>query len=379
MVFMCLDHTREFFGDLRFYPEDLETTTTILFYTRWITHFCAPTFVFLAGVSAWLYGQKVSNRNQLAMFLLTRGLWLLFLEFTVVHFAWLNSFGVYSQMFIIIAAIGACMVSMSILIFLPYRVLVVMGIGIVFFHNVLDPVFAEDPGWLRDVWVLLHQGGHIPGLNLNVGYPVLAWIGVMLCGYVFGPVLQTQPRQRIRRCLSTGAVCCALFLIVRGLNSYGDRAPWTVQEDTTRTIMSFLNCTKYPPSLSYVLMTLGPSLIVLGAFDAIACRESAESKHTVSVWLKPLVVFGKVPLFFYVVHLYLIHGTSRLLYWVARGKPISPLQTAFDGFEDHVDIYGFDLWVVYVAWPLMLAMLFPLCLWFGRLKARGTSRLWSYL
>ncbi len=382
MVVMCLDHTREYFGDLRLNPEDLTTTTPSLFYTRWVTHFCAPTFVFLAGVSAWMYG-RLKTKTELSAFLLTRGIWLLVLEFTVVHFAWFHGFGTYPFMFIVIAAIGASMVAMAAMVFLPDRAIATIGLGIVILHNSLDWIVPEDFGAFSDLWILLHEGGFIPRLFLNVGYPVLPWIGVMACGYSFGRLLQQHQRPRISACLATGIGCVSIFIILRSLNLYGDAGRWAVQENGHLTVMSFLSTTKYPPSVLYLTMTLGPALIILAAFDMAGQGEVDVVPKTMLVEagqvLRPLILFGRVPLFFYVAHLYLIHCGSRLLYLFVRGTPISPLQTAFDGFEQHQEIYGFDLWVVYVAWGIMLSLLLPLCWWYGRLKARGKSRIWSYL
>ena len=257
MVVMCLDHTREYFGDLRLNPEDLATTTPSLFYTRWVTHFCAPTFVFLAGVSAWMYGRS-KTKSELSVFLLTRGLWLLVLEFTIIHFAWFHAFGTYPFMFIVIAAIGASMVAMAALVFLPVRAVAATGLGIVLFHNVLDPIVPEDFGAFSNLWIFLHEGGHIKQLFLNVGYPVLPWIGVMACGYSFGMLLHVHRPLRINACLSAGLCCVIIFVLLRSLNLYGDAARWTVQKNTYFSVMSFLSTTKYPPSLLY-LTTVWPS------------------------------------------------------------------------------------------------------------------------
>jgi len=387
MVFMCLDHTREFFGDLRLAPEDLQTTTPLLFFTRWVTHFCAPTFVFLAGVSAWFYGQKSGSRRQLAEFLVTRGMWLLFLEFTVVYFGWLQCVGRFPLMFIVIGAIGVSMMALAALVYLPYWAVCCFGLVTVALHNCLDGFAVSDFGRFGDVWVLLHQGGRIESLydianlRLDIGYPILAWVGVISCGYVFGRVLQQDRAVRSAQCLQLGLGCIVLFLVLRGLNFYGDPRPWGEQSTATITVLSFLMCTKYPPSLLYLLMTLGPALVVLGIFEQWSVAESGRERKSPRL-LSALLVFGRVPLFFYVVHLYLIHTLSRLLYWVARGEPLSPLQVAFECFQNESPFpknYGFSMNVVYLAWPLMLMILWPMCMWFGKVKRRGNSWIWSYL
>ena len=387
MVFMCLDHTREFFGDLRVAPEELETTTPLLFFTRWITHFCAPTFVFLAGVSAWFYGQNVGNKHELASFLLTRGLWLVFLEFTVVYFGWMQCVGYFPLMFIVIGAIGVSMMALAALIWLPYWMIACVGIGIVALHNCLDGLTVANPGLLSDVWAIVHKGGSLDYIEsairipIEVGYPILAWIGVIACGYAFGRVLQQDPLSRSRACFITGTIGIALFVILRAVNGYGDPQPWSPQSSDAFTLLSFLKCSKYPPSLLYLLMTLGPALIVLGLFDRWFVNSESIGQPEPRA-LSALLVFGRVPLFFYVVHLYLIHTLDRLLYWVARGEPVSPLQIAFDCFGNEKpfpEIYGFDVIVFYTAWPLMLLILWPLCRWFGQLKRNGKSWIWSYL
>ena len=377
MVFMCLDHTREFFGDLRLEPENLETTTPLLFATRWVTHFCAPAFIFLAGTSAWLYRQKTGSRSQLARFLFTRGLWLILLEFTVVYFGWFFSIGPFPLMFIVIAAIGSCMIVLSGLSFLPYRILCAVGLLIVLLHNTLDPLEANDFGNCSWLWKLLHDGGRIELLNLDVGYPILAWIGVIVCGYCFGAVLEQSRGKRRRTCFRIGSSCVLLFLILRTIDVYGEPSARVTSADWQLDIMSFLKCTKYPPSLLYLLMTLGPALIVLGAFDQTHPNSVVADK----TWTV-LLAYGRVPLFFYVSHLYLIHTSSKLLYWVVRDEPMSAVATAFRCFQNQTEFpahYGFPLWVVYSAWLTMLLMLWPLCSWYGQRKKRGRHFLWSYL
>jgi len=379
MIFMCLDHTREFYFDLRINPEDLEKTSPLLFATRWITHFCAPTFIFLAGVGAYLYEQKTNSRARVMQFLFTRGLWLIFLEFTVVHFGWLQTFSEFAFMFIVIAAIGASMIALGCLIVLPYPAICGIGISIVAFHNCLDTIApARGTPDSNLFWIFLHTGGYVEELRLAVGYPILSWTGVICCGYGFGRIMLLAPPRRRQICLSTGLGCTLLFFAMRWLNAYGDPSTRQLDIDFPESLMSFLKCTKYPPSLLYLLMTLGPVLIVLAAFD----RATDASDNDAPGWMQPLLVFGRVPLFFYLVHLYLISLSSRLLYWITKGEPISSLAVASRygaDFERYPDIFGFPLWITYPAWILMLVTLLPLCHWYGQLKRRSQNPLLRYL
>lgn len=378
MVFMCLDHTREFFGDLGNNPENLETTTPILFFTRWITHYCAPTFVFLAGVGAWLFGKKTADRKRLSSFLVSRGLWLIFLEFTVVYFAWAFSVRTLPLMFIVIAVIGTSMMVLALLVHLPYAVLLTLSLSIIILHNLLDPITPGDLGGLGNLWVFLHEGGVLFGESIVVGYPLLAWVGVIGAGYCFGRVMDFERPQRRRVCFAIGTACTVLFLLLRYLGFYGDPSPRIYTDSTTINVLSFLRCTKYPPSLLYLLMTLGPSLIVLGMLDG------ESSSRTVPAWSPRgiLLTYGQVPLFYYVAHLYLIHAGSMLVYWIYCGQPISSVvdfsSAMIDGRRMPPE-YGFSLPIVYLAWFCMLAILWPLCMWYGRVKRNGRHVIWSYL
>lgn len=377
MVFMCLDHTREYFGDLGDNPENLETTTPILFFTRWITHYCAPTFVFLAGLGAWMYGRRVADRRQLWLFLWTRGLWLVFLEFTVVYFGWAFSVRTLPLMFIVIAVIGTSMMVLSLLIFLPFRILAGLSLAIIGLHNMLDAIAPEQLGAFAPLWVFLHEGGMLYKESFVVGYPLLPWVGVIGAGYCFGPVMELQQSRRRTVCLAVGAGCTLAFLLLRYAGFYGDPSPRVYTSDDTINVLSFLRCTKYPPSLLYLLMTLGPALITLGVLDRqTSGRPAAWSPRGI------LLTFGRVPLFYYVVHLYLIHAASMLTYRLVRGLEISPLvdfsATMIAG-EQMPDTYGFSLPAVYAAWLCMLLILWPLCVWYGNLKRGKRHWIWSYL
>jgi uncharacterized membrane protein len=401
MVLMALDHSRDFFGDVRIRPEAIDTTTISLFFTRWVTHFCAPTFLFLAGVSAWMHGRKLSSRKELAWFLITRGVWLIFLEFTVVRFGLLFSMTMGPWFFIVIAAIGTSMILLGLLCWLPHRIVLVIGLIIVFGHNLLDGIQADQLGRLGWVWTFLHQPGYIPWAYLVVAYPVLPWFGLMAVGYGISPYLAAEPQQRRRFAVCVGLTLVAAFLLIRSTNVYGDSQHWSWQPvsmsidansastemesdddqaetknastetDWTRTLFSFLATSKYPPSLQFMLMTIGPALLLLALFDWMG-REN--------FWVRGLKVFGGVPLFFYLLHFYLLNLGALLLYWTFKGVLISPMR--IDVWESVPPEYGFNhpgwLLQVYIGWIVVLAILFPLCLWFGKAKRRGKSVVWSY-
>ena len=379
MIFMCLDHTREFFFDQRVYPEDLSQPTPLLFATRWITHFCAPTFIFLAGVSAFLFQQKTSSRLRLSGFLLTRGVWLIVLEFTVVHFGWLQTFSDFPFMFIVIAAIGASMIALSGLIWLPFPVLCSTGISIVVLHNCLDQ-FAPDTAEESNLfWILFHTGGSLQTVRTAIGYPILAWIGVICCGYSFGRVMLFPRPVRVRVTLALGVACTVLFVGLRWINVYGDPSPRLIGVSFPVSLMSFLKCSKYPPSLCYLLMTLGPMLTVLSLFDRTTDGIKGSARPS---FRGPLLDFGRVPLFFYIVHLYLISCSCRLLYGIVKGEFVSSLVISFrfqDRFDEYPEFYGLPLWVTYPAWIVMLLILWPLCRWYGRVKRRSKNPLLKYL
>jgi len=357
MALMALDHTRDFFGSGGFDPRDV--TEPALFLTRWVTHLCAPTFIFLSGLSAFLYGRGRSLAET-SRFLFTRGLWLIVIEFTVVKLAW--SFNLELDLKFtasVIFAIGASMVALSALVWLPRWAIVAVALAMILGHNLFDSVRAEDLGAGASVWHLLHQRGSIhlgEGARLYVLYPLVPWIGVMSAGYALGPVMALAADERKRVLLALGAAITVGFVLLRATNLYGDPASWTVQKTWLATLLSFLNCQKYPPSLLFLMMTLGPALMLLGAFE-----------HARGALARILAVFGQVPFFFYVVHLYLIHGLA-----VATGF-------AMTGVLARNPEIGLGLAGVYLVWLIALVLLYPLCPWFAGLKARGTAWWWSYL
>ncbi len=268
IVLMALDHTRDFFGASGPNPRDI--TDPAVFLTRWVTHFCAPTFIFLAGVSAYLYGSRKRSVGQLSWFLLTRGLWLVFIEFTLVRFGWTLTFDLKLFFAGVIWVIGASMIVLAGLVYLPERAIAAIALIMIAGHNLLDGVRAERFGNLGWLWNFLHQPAllHIGAQSkFLVVYTLVPWAGVMAMGYALGPVFKLDPGSRRHLLLWAGTALIAGFILLRATNLYGDPAPWSVQNSSLATLLSFINCEKYPPSLLYLMMTLGPALVLLALFE----------------------------------------------------------------------------------------------------------------
>jgi uncharacterized membrane protein len=356
MAVMALDHTRDFFGTSGFNPRDVMEPA--LFLTRWVTHFCAPTFIFLAGLSAFLYGRGRST-NELSRFLLIRGFWLILIDLTLIKFGWRFEVDLYRLSAGVIFVIGASMVALAALVWLPRWAIAGVTLVMLGGHNLLDGVRAEELGGASWAWRVLHEPGPVPigdGVNLYVLYPLIPWIGVMASGYLLGPVMQLEGKARQRLLFRLGAAVTLGFIVLRATNLYGDPASWIVQETWLSTVLSFLNCEKYPPSLLYLMMTLGPALMLLACFE-----------HARGAFARLLATFGQVPFFYYVVHIYLIHGLA-----VATGL-------AMTGTLTSTPTIGLSLPGVYVVWLLVLVLLYPICRWFAELKERGSGWWWSYL
>jgi uncharacterized membrane protein len=367
MVLMVLDHTRDFFSAGGFNPRDVNDP--VLFLTRWITHFCAPVFVYLAGISAFLYGARGRTAPEVSWFLLTRGLWLVLLEVTVVRFAW--TFSVFPDFVVlqVIWAIGISMTLLAGLIHLPHWAIGAIGIGMIAGHNLLDGIQAEQLGQLGWLWHVLHQPALLhptTGVALFALYPLIPWIGVMAAGYALGPVMLLEPASRRRRLAGLGVGVTLGFVLLRAPNVYGDPAPWTLHDDISATVLSFVNNEKYPPSALYLAMTLGPALIALAAF------ESARGKLA-----RFLVIFGRVPLFYYVAHLLLLH-TMAVVFAAAVHGDIASL---FGGvaIEAKPEGYGLGLPAAYLLWMIVVAVLYLPCRWFAEVKRRRDDAWLSYL
>ena len=390
MVIMMLDHTRDFIhadflGGLL--PENLGTTTTAVFFTRWITHFCAPVFVFLAGTGAYLQFARGKSKRELSKFLLTRGLWLIVLELTLVRFGFFLSLDYRFLGFLqVIWVIGISMIILAALIHLPLKVIGGFGVAMIVLHNLLDRFQVagwNGPGtpipsvWAK-LWILLHQPfvafPLLPVMSpvVAVIYNIIPWVGVMAAGYAFGSIYKMDAERRRRWLLTIGGAATALFFVLRAINIYGDPARWSSQKNAVFTILSFLNTTKYPPSLLFLLMTLGPAMLALVLFES--------EINILGALRKPLVTFGRVPLFFYLLQWYAAHLLAIAIGWLA-GQPVAwQWESPVDKFTHPPPPgIGFSLWVVYLAWIIGVLLLYPLCKWFAGVKARRRDWWLSYL
>ena len=373
MVIMAIDHVRDFLhaGAMNFLPEDLSRTTAAIFFTRWITPVCAPVFMLCAGLGIWFRVERAGAR--VPAFLLTRGLWLLLLEFTVVHVGLFFNIK-YDVLFLLVFwALGMSMIAMALLVRLPYGVLLGVGLAMIALHNLADGVTAAGFGSFAPLWRVLHEQGIVPtgGPPLFVAYPLVPWIGVMAAGFCLGRAYRLPPERRRRLLIRLGLTLTALFVVLRSLNGYGDPRPWTVQDRPVMTVLSFLNCTKYPASLLFLLMTLGPMITLLGLLD----RARPGDRH-------PLLVFGRVPLLYFVLHIPLAHAVAKLMSAARYGNtPFlwMPPPTLGSPRQMFPADYGWDLWVTYLVTAMVVASLYPLCLWFSRLKARRRDGWLSYV
>ncbi len=382
MIVMALDHTRDFIHHdaMLFAPTDLSKTNAILFFTRWITHFCAPVFMFTAGMGAYFWKQRGRTTGELSRYLLTRGLWLIFLELVVMRLAYYFTLSLqYPVLLLVLWSLGACMVALSILVYLPRRVLAALSLAVIVLHNLLDPIQAKQFGAAAPLWNVLHQVGAFPvaGVLVVVAYPLLSWIALIAAGYCFAPVLQMEPAARSKILLRVGGACVAGFLLLRAMNVYGDLQPWSSQHDAMFTILSFFNVTKQPPSLDFLLMTLGPALLLLALLDR---KQLAASN--------PLVVLGRVPLFFFVTHFFAIHLVEVVMALIRYGRAAIPLMfvpppSLGGSAELFPKDFGYPLWVAYLVWIVRCNRAYPVCRWYAGVKAGesrvGARRALSYL
>ena len=381
MVIMALDHTRDFVhaAAMVYRPEDLAQTTAAIFFTRWVTHFCAPVFMFCAGLGAcfWLDRHRATP-SMLSRYLLTRGLWLIVLEVTVVRFAFFFDFDYRLVILLVFWALGLSMIALAALVHLPYRTLAGVSLGLIALHNLADGVQAASFGGAAWIWNLLHQPGVVATgrVTVLVAYPLIPWIAVMAAGFCFGrlynvPADRVPADRRSALLVRLGLALTVAFVLLRALNVYGDPAPWAVQRAPLYTLLSFLNTSKYPPSLLFLLMTLGPAIAFLGWIDGARPGDR-----------NPLLVFGRVPLFFFVLHLPLIHVMAIGLTWLRYGAQ-SFLFTAPPTLGTPRDVfptdYGWSLGVTYLVWIAAVAVLYPVCLWLSRLKQRRQEWWLGYL
>ena len=367
MVLMALDHTRGFLTNAQFAPVDLAHTTPALFLTRWVTHFCAPAFFLLAGVGASLSLARGRSLAQVSRFFLTRGLWLVVLELTLVAFGWDFTLDVTPWLAGVIWALGWSMVFMAALAWLPRGAIAAVGIALIVLHNLTDaitPAAFGEFGWL---WRFLHFPDPHAGMLIRIDYPIIPWVGVMAIGYAMGPLFRESPERRQKILVGIGVSAVIGFIGLRWLNSYGDPMPWSVETRSTYTLLSFLRVRKYPPSLAYLLMTLGPLLI------ALAWLEHARGRV-----FSFFVTYGRVPLLFYVAHIYVVHLIAVAVAY-GQGGPASFLFTSDGPMARHPPWYGVDLGWVYVGWVLIVIALYPMCRAFAKVKARRRDWWLSYL
>jgi uncharacterized membrane protein len=379
MILMAIDHVRVYSGIPAGGP------MPAVFFTRWITHFCAPAFFFLAGTSSFFYGRK---HGDLSKHLLLRGLWLVFLELTVLRVGWTFNFDfAHYEMAGVIWSLGWCMVLMAGLVKLPLKLIGVIGLLIIGCHNLLDPHLGElgpvlAGSSLSGLWKILYLSffaGPVSlgenGPNLIVLYSIIPWIGVMAAGYSFGKVLTLDPSRRNRASLILGLGATALFVLLRGFNLYGDPRPWSSAAQGFNggapmpPLLSFLNTTKYPASLLFLLMTLGPTISLIPLLDG--------ARNVLARWVS---VFGRVPFFFYVLHIPLIHALALVVSWIRSGE-VSPWL-----FENHPmgnppppDGYTWSLPLLYSVWAVTIVVLYFACRWFSGIKARRKEWWLGYL
>ncbi|MBO0320905.1 DUF1624 domain-containing protein [Muricauda sp. CAU 1633] len=373
MVIMALDHVRDYFhADAYFFdPSDIAQTNVPLFWTRFVTHFCAPVFVFLAGTSAFFVGQR-QDKKSLSIWLLKRGLWLVVAELTIIKLAWMFKLDYSTILLQVIWVLGISMIFLAGFIHLPKKFMIALSLVVIFGHNLLDSIAPTD-AVASGFWTFLHVFNivNMGSIQVFVGYPIIPWIFVMPLGYYFGELYKPSydPKLRIKRLFQIGLGLTLLFFVIRTINVYGDPYTWAEQDSLGMTIASYFNITKYPPSLLYLLITLGPSILFLAFMENVQNR-----------WTEKLVVIGRVPMFFYIIHIYVIHALAV----------VAALSTGFDFSDMVIDLwvtlqpqlqgYGFDLWVVYLIWAVLTIALYPVCSWYNAYKTANRQKWWlSYL
>ena len=369
MVLMALDHVRDYFNydAFLFDPTDLTKTTGALFITRFLTHFCATVFVFLAGTSAFFVGQR-RDKKSLSVWLLKRGIWLVIVEFTIIKLAWFFKLDYSVVLFMVIWILGLSMILLAGFIHLPKKLMILLSVLVIVGHNAFDAFTPEGP-IMSGLWIFLHEFGMVTigNIDAHVAYPILPWVFVMPLGYYFGELYKpgVDSAFRVKRLWLLGISITLAFFILRFINIYGDPYFWSSQKSFGFTVMSFLNVTKYPPSLMYLLITLGPSIIFLALTEK---------------WRGPffdkLITIGRVPMFFYIIHIYIIHLLA-LIAAVLTGYKASDMVIDFWVNEQpELQGYGFSLWVVYLVWILLIIALYPACSRFNKYKNNNRDKWW---
>jgi uncharacterized membrane protein len=365
---MALDHTRDMMHitSLTQSPTDLATTTPALFFTRWVTHFCAPTFVFLAGLSAYL---SFNNKNDVAesrRFLLSRGIWLIILEFTFVNFGIFFDLHFSNFLFDVIATIGFGFVILSLLLKASVKTIGIIGLVIIFCHNIFSLIPFADGSLIKTILSSLFLPGAFPITSKTtfvMAYPPIPWLGIMLAGFAAGKFFQLSSSIRKKIFLRIGLAALTLFIIIRFINIYGDSFPWSVQKNGLYTFLSFINITKYPPSLLFCLLTLGVMFLIL--------RFSEGLKNKFNDFV---IVYGKVPLFYFLVHFYVVHLIMLAMVYI-QGFKTSDLIFGFN-FGRPKEGSGISLFMVYLVWIIVVIVLYPVCKWYGKYKAVHKEKVW---
>jgi uncharacterized membrane protein len=379
MVLMPLDHTREFFTNFRGNPLDPQHTTLLLYLTRWMTHLCAPVFVFLAGTSIFFQQQR-KTKAELTSLLLSRGLWLIVVELTLVHLVFNFHWQWNVQLLEVIWVIGASMMLMAVLIHAGVRGNLIFGACLILGHNAFDRVMPARFGSMGWLWSILHVPGSITGPPVHapiviVAYPLVPWVGVMALGYAFGSVCLSDSLQRRRFDLRAGLVLLAAFVVLRWSNVYGDPSRWSSQPIEWRTLLSFFNVQKYPPSLLFLLAILGIAALVMASI------EFAESRSVLKRTRSVLQVYGRVPFFYFLLHIAIVHLLALVVsamsggdwrWWIA-GIPHGGVLTGRPAG------YGYGLGVIWCMWPLVVLACYPACKWYADLKMRSRHPVFSYL
>ena len=367
MIIMALDHTRDFFGQPGS-PTNLATASAALFFTRWITHFCAPVFFLLTGTGAWLSLRK-RTKPELSWFLFTRGLWLIFLELVLFRcFALQFNFDYHITVINVLWALGWAMIVLSVLVHLPPSIVTAFGVVMIATHNLFDSIRSANP-----LWSILHSPNIIlekPGHTVFIAYPLIPWVGVTAAGYGLGQIYSWEPARRKAFLLRLGVGLTAAFVVMRAINVYGDPSRWAAQPTHLYTLLSFLNTTKYPPSLLFLLMTLGPALLFLWMVDT----------HTPSP-LRPALIIGKVPMFYFLLHFFFLHLLAVIICYARYGH----IHWMFESPDiAHVPItqppgWGLALPFVFLLWACIVVVMYPLCRWYASVKQRSNNPLLSYL
>lgn len=371
MVIMALDHVRDYFhySAFMFNPADPTQSTLPIFFTRWITHFCAPAFSFLAGLSAFMVGKRKS-KNELSVFLIKRGIWLIFIELTIVCFGWYFDLQFRTLGLLVIWSLGISMIILAALIYLPRNYILLISLLLICFHNLLDNVHF--PG--NVLWSVVHEqmiykfsGNKI----LLIGYPIVPWFAVMALGYYFGSLYDKSFDNSKRKKLlnSIGIIAVATFVVLRLVNLYGDPKQFKEFGSFSQNLISFLNPNKYPPSLLYLLMTLGATFLFLANSEKLKGRI-----------VNFFCTFGRVPFFYYILHIYIIHIIAIIMAQISGWGWKKMILSTFIAFEPNMKGYGYSLWIVYVIWISVILLLYPLCKRFDKYKQNHKEKWWlSYL